>query len=330
MTTIKDIAEYVHVAPSTVSNVLNDSKYVSDELRQKVCKAVEELGYKPNLVARSLKTKRTDMVGVITSELSSFFVEILGAIEEFFHQNGYSVVVCCSGGDEEKEKEYLENLAQRGIDGLLFLGGGYAPVGLLRKYSVPVMLLDCDAARQGVPCVVFDNERGGYLATRHLLQQGARRIAIVNGLPHVSTQADREKGYRRALAEFGIEPDPSLVEHCAWLDYKSGCEAVEQFRQRGVLFDAVFAANDFVAVGVQKSLQKHGMRVPEDIRVVGFGDFSVSEMVTPALTTVRQPRRQMGHLAAKALYECLRAPALPEEGTSALRLAPELVVRESS
>lgn len=330
MVKIKDIARLANVAPSTVSNVLNNTRYVSSDIRDKVMRAVEELNYTPNLVARSMRTKVTSTISVIIPEFNSFFTDIVSAIEAYLYDRGFSIIVCCTSENKEKEAAYLRTMLQRNIDGLIFLGTGQNEESIFDDYPVPIVMVDRQVTSRW-PSVTIDNELGGYLATTHLLRKGYRRIALVVGSMQMRTYRNREGGYRKALAEYGIPYAQELVYSCRTIDYQSGWEAMRSIRARGTQFDAVFATNDFFAVGVLKFLLEHDIKVPGEVGVIGFDNISISQLVTPALTTISQPKQDMGEKAAHILLNLIEEGTLPNPPTALpTLLQPELIARDST
>ena len=327
LVTIKDIAKKANVAPSTVSNVLNNTKYVTEDVRERVFSAVEELGYRPNLVARSLKTKQTNTVGVIIPDLTNaFFIEIVNAIEAYLYEKNYSILVCCTRENKQKEQKYLLSLVQKGIDGLLFLGTGLNSSHLLAKLPIPIVLIDRVIGNQ-FPSVSIDNELGGYLGAKHLLERGARKISFLPGPLVLKTNMDRLQGYQRALAENGVIYDSTLIVQCEPVTYESGWEAVERLDMDGVEYDAVFAASDFLAVGALRYLLHKNIRVPEQVKLVGFDGIPITEIFTPAITTVNQPKRKMGERAAQILIKMMKKDP---EGRVNEVYEPNLIVRDTS
>jgi len=327
LVTIKDIAKKANVAPSTVSNVLNNTKYVTEDIRERVLSVVDELGYSPNLIARSLKTKQTNTIGVIVPDLTNaFFIEIVNAIEAYLYEKNYSILVCCTRENKQKEKKYLLSLVQKGIDGLLFLGTGLNPSHLLAKLPIPIVLIDRMIGNQ-FSSVSIDNELGGYLGTKHLLERGAKRISFLLGPLVLKTNMDRLQGYQRALAENGVIYDSTLIVQCEPVTYESGWEAVERLDVDGVEYDAVFAASDFLAVGALRYLLYKKIRVPEQVKLVGFDGIPITEIFTPAITTVNQPKREMGERAARILIKMIKKD--PEGRVNEI-YEPELIIRDTS
>lgn len=323
--TIKDIADKAGVAPSTVSNVLNGTKYVSSDVADKVMRVVKELNYAPNMVARSMRTKSTQTIGVIVPELNVFFAEIVSEIETQLYQHGYNMLMCSTAEDKQREIDSLNSFLQRNIDGMILLGTDLNEETLVEDYPVPIVMVDRQIGAK-CPSVFLDNELGGYLATKHLCENQARRIALIVGSTELQTYQRRASGYRRALREFEIAYDERLVCHCDRVCYEAGWEAMKQLSDQRVAYDAVFAANDFYAIGALKYLLECGVSVPHEVKVVGFDDIQTSQLVTPALTTIRQPKAEMGSICVKLILDMIHGVDHPEK----VELSPELVIRQSS
>ena len=312
MVRIKDIAEKAKVAPSTVSNVLNGTKYVSPEVKERVCRAVDELTYRPNLIARSLRTRQTKTIGVMIPEFKEFFTDIVSSIEGYLYDHGYSMIVSSTAENAEREKQYLETLAQKAIDGLILFGMGQNSDKILEDYPVPVVTVDRPVSDK-FPSITINNEYGGYIATKHLLERGARHIAVVTGSCKAKTNELRLAGYRRALKENGIEINSLLEKEVEKVNYEEGCKATEELLSSGQKIDGIFCDNGYFAIGAMKYLLGIGVKVPEEIKVVGFDGGLPSEVMVPGITTVSQPKRLMGEKAAELMLRLIKEKTLEEE-----------------
>lgn len=326
MVGIKEIAKRANVATSTVSNVLNNSRYVSDDIRRKVLEAARELNYTPNLVARSMRSKTSHTIGVLVPEFNIFFTDIINAVEEYMYAQGINIIVGCTSENREKEANYLKTMLQRNIDGLLLLGTGQNDAQLFADYPIPIVTIDRQSD-QRISCVMLDNEQGGYIATSHLLRKGYRNIAILTGPLEMQTYFRRRAGYIRALDEYGLSVRQELTICMNQADYQSGWKAMRHLRKNRIDFDAIFAANDFLAVGALKFLLEHGVKIPSEVGVVGFDNTAISELVTPSLTTVNQPRKSMGLEGAKLLLEKIDRRELQP---GSIILQPDLIIRDST
>ncbi len=332
---MKRIAGELGVSITTVSKVLNNREDIGDETRARVLAKVEELGYQPNAVARSLTLRRTHTLGVVIPDLMhSFFVEIVAGLESVASRRGYGILLCSSSEDPEKERQELEMLRQRQVDGVI-LGSANASgnTDLLQRLTtlgMGLVMIDRDD-HPDVRCdrVLTDDEEVGRLATAHLIAQGRTTIGHITGtsVVHARRRAD---GYRKALKAAGIK---GKVE---WM-VRGGFKQADGYRGMARLLalkprvDAVFAANDPSAIGAMMAIWDAGLRVPEDIAVVGAGDIALGDMLRIPLTTISWSREELGKAAAKLLLD--RVEASPSGKPWAPRrvvIPPQLVVRRSS
>jgi DNA-binding LacI/PurR family transcriptional regulator len=306
---MKDVAEHARVSVSTVSYVLNDSGPVAADRRARVLDAVRVLNYTPNESARSLKRRSASTIGLVVPDLANqFFALLAEGVEHAASARDVLVVLCApeaTGGSESLNARLLRS--QR-LDGVIYLSGaGTSPSSLFELTRLgPVVLVDERISGFDLPAVVSDCRRGAREIARHVLDQGHRRIAVIGGPTALWTSEQRLAGYREALAAAGLDPDdvPLLVG-----DYRqrSGTELAERALagDPGTRPTALLCANDLMAIGAIEYCKSAGIRVPEDVSVVGFDDVPIAELLTPRLTTVRQPARDMGHRAATLLFELL-------------------------
>jgi LacI family transcriptional regulator len=330
--TIQDVAARAGVSAMTVSRVLNQPARVAPTTRQRVEQAIRELGFVPNALARQLLRGRTHTVALVVSDISNpFFTQIARGVEDVAQRNGYTVIFGNSDESVEKERQYLHALLGRRIDGLLIAAAGSASrpmLELLARRGTQFVLID--RAIDGVPAdtVIGDNIGGARTLTEHLICLGHRKIALVNGSQEVPTARDRRRGYLEALREHLIEPRPELIVEG---DYKrdSGERAARQLLalppdQRPT---AIFAANNFIGVGVIEALRAARLAVPQDIAIVCFDDIELASALHPFLTVVAQPARTFGTIAAQFLLERLDGAEAP--APRKVVLPPELIVRIS-
>jgi LacI family transcriptional regulator len=324
-TTIKDIAERANVSKSTVSRVLNDKSVVNEQTRSTVLAAMEALGYQANVFARSLASGRSMTVGVVTQKIGSpFYDMIMQGVIKGFAGTGYSPIFVDGQWSESTEVEVIQTVLGRQVDGLLLLGGEI-PQDYLAELQerLPTIIVGRDEKSLEGRCVFIDNAEAAREATQHLIDFGHRDIAIIKGIKHHQDAIRRFEGYKQALSDAGIEFDPGLVMDGNY-SAPSGILAINSMLMQGKSFTAVFCANDMVAYGARLALQRHGIRVPEDVSLVGFDDQGESAFVTPPLTTVHQPGVEMGTVAAAGLVNLMQGKPceLP-------RLRAELKRRES-
>jgi len=328
-TTLADIARRAGVSTSTVSHVINGTRFVSPALQERVLVAMNELGYRRNAVARSLRQRRTMAIGLVIPDGSNpFFAEIARGIEDVCFQQGYRIIICNSDEDYQKEAEYLDALLERRVDGVIAIVTRSAADNLLtfKDYGLPIVVVDRDVPDVQADSVLVDNRRGGYLAGEHLASQGYRRIGVIIGPLDRKPQVDRLQGFRDGLQASGLTLDPALIAH-ADFQYEGGRQALFSLLERAPDIDAVFAGNDRMAIGAMRGAWERGHRVPDDLAVVGFDDILAAAYTVPALTTIAQPKYEMGQRAAETLLRRLQNPDLP---LVHLVLQPSLVVRESS
>jgi LacI family transcriptional regulator len=323
--TIGDIARTAKVSKSTVSRVLNDTTPVEDQKRKAVLKAMKKLNFKPNVFARTLAGGNSMTLGIVTQNIGSpFYDSITQGVIRGLASTDYSPIIADGQWEPQLEIAAIETLIDRRVDGIIMVGGNL-DAKTLDSYNqqVPLVLIAHRLDGWQNRSICIDNLAAAKSATQYLIDQGHRQIAHVRGIANHLDAMDRYRGYQLALADAGIELDERLVVEGDFSS-RSGILALEAILLRGVPFSAVFCANDEMAFGVRLSLYRRGIRVPEDISIVGFDDQPNSAYMTPPLTTIAQPAIQMGEEAAKLMLSFLKQktyepPALPAE----------LVIRES-
>jgi len=329
MATIRDVAQRAGVSITTVSHVINETRFVSPELRQRVQSVMAELDYQPNALARSLRRKQTHTLGMILPDSANpFFAEIARAIQRASFARGYSIILCNSDGDLDKELVYANVLMEKQVDGIIFVAAGLSTehIQAIRDRDVPVVIVDRDLPHVEADAVLSDNLGGGYAATTHLLQLGRRRIGCITGPSDVTPSADRVMGYRQALAEYGIPVDEALFQRGDF-QFAGGAAAMHYFLSLSEPPDAVFACNDLMAIGAMRVATAYGQRMPEDLAIVGFDDVPLASYSNPPLTTVAQPKQEMSELAIDLLMTRIAGQDMPPQR----RVLPtRLVVRHSS
>lgn len=329
MTTIYDIAKVVGVSPATVSRALSGSDRVKEETRRRIMEVAEKLNYTPNYLARSLKKKKTDTIALIISDVTNpFFTNLARGVEDTASRYGFNTIFCNTDEDPEKEKAYIDLMLKKMVDGLVVssCGSGKTLVAL-REKGVPVVLVDRKIGRFPWDCVVGDSEGGAYLLVRHLLEvHNCREIAMFAGPLQISTSVERVEGYKRALSEFGIpfRPDLLLVGQ-----YKEdfGYQMTKRFLEKKALPQAVFAGNNFIAMGVVRAAREAGVRIPENLALVTFDDLELASILVPFFTVARQPAYTMGSLATQFLLERIGGEKIRERREVVLK--PEIIIRHS-
>jgi LacI family transcriptional regulator len=330
MSTISDVARKAGVSTMTVSRVLNNSGYASNEARARVLAAARELGYMPDARARGLRVGRTSTLALILTDITNpFFTTVARGVEDAASAQGFSVIFCNTDESEQEEARYTRMLLERQVDGLLLVPAGSSAgaieAALARGKSV--VLLDRVVGAPAVDTVRCDSEGGARRATRHLLALGHRHIAVLGGSPAVSVARERVAGARLAFAEAGLEFREAYVLH-GRPDVASGAEMTRQAFSLSPRPTALLATNNFIAVGAFSALREAGLAVPADMSLAGFDDLPASLVLDPFLTVVSQPAYEMGRRGTELLLARLRGegPAEPQD----ICLPTELVVRRST
>lgn len=324
--TIEMVAARAGVSLSTVSRILNGTAKVSEVKKQSVEEAISFLGYAPNPVARGLAGGRTYSIGVITQAIDSpFYGASLRGIEDELDPAGYSPLFVSAHWDAKAEARCIETLRARRVDGIIVLTGRLGDKALKAAAKLlPMVVTGRELISPGLFAINFDNFQGGFLATKHLIELGHRRIAFVTGDPLHPDSNERLRGYRTALEQAAIPYDPRLVIVGDYTE-ASGLRAVETLHRSNCTFTAVFAANDQMATGVALGLHRAGLNIPNDISLVGFDDLPTSSYAVPPLTSVHQSAYEQGRLAAFAMLQLVN-----RQTPSISPPAPVLVARESS
>lgn len=316
------------VSVSTVSHVINKTRFVSPEVTTAVEKAIAELGYQPSYLARALKSKRTRTLGMlVTSSTNPFFAEVISGVEEGCFRAGYSLILCNCGTQPGRQESYLETLMQKRIDGLAVMTTSRDEdfqQGIDRLGEMPRVVLD--SAPMNHACAIGDDSvTGGRLAAEYLLARGHRRLACVTGPVNHPRSLERLSGFKSTLAAEGHSLPPELIE-TGDLTARGGYEAMQSLLTRGAPPTALFAFNDLMAMGAYRAIFERGLSVPADISVIGYDDLEIAAYMAPPLTTIHQPGFELGLEAAEILIQNLETGAtLPE----VIRKTPELVVRDS-
>jgi LacI family transcriptional regulator len=329
MTTIRDVAAHAGVSTTTVSHVINGTRKVDVGTAARVEAAIDELGYRPNALARSMRRGRTHTVGIVLPDISNpFFGDLARNLEDHMYAAGYSSIICNSDGDGAKESAYLEVLLSKKVDGLLLVAARQPSEHLrhLLETGPPTVVVDRELGNLPVSQVLVDNHRGGYLAGQHLLDLGHRDIAVVAGPSATGTSAQRLDGFRHAIDEAGVRIAQKRIYRG---DFRaaSGRAAMEGWLRGRTPPTAVFAENDLMAVGVLSAAHAADVDVPAEVSVVGFDGIAFGADVTPPLSTVAQSTNDVAATAVELLFERLRdSHAAPRR----VELPVSLLVRGSS
>ncbi|MBE1537314.1 LacI family DNA-binding transcriptional regulator [Actinomadura algeriensis] len=330
---IKQVAAHAGVSPGTVSNVLNRPERVAEATRARVEQAIVELGFVRNGSASTLRAGHSSTIGLMVLDLANpFFTDLARGVEDVASERGYAVILASSAESDERERRNLRVLAEQRVRGVLLtpVGDDGANADTLRDRGVPVVLLDHPTPRANQCSVAVDDVAGGELAAGRLLDDGARTLAYVAGPSVLRQCADRRKGALRALKAAGLARDTLREVTVPAMNARSGQEAARRLLADGrPLPDAVFCANDLLALGVQRELLQAGVKVPTDVAIMGYDDIEFSAAAAVPLSSVRQPTYQLGRIATELLLE-----ECDDEGAGhahqQVMFQPELVVRESS
>lgn len=330
MTNIRQVAERANVSVATVSRVINGSGYVSPELQERVFTAMRELNYELNAAARSLRSQETRIVGVLVPQLDHpFFSALSYAIERTFAKHGYNIFICSAEEDSNKEKDYTLMMLRQRVDGVIIGPTGYSEANLkkLLEQDIPVVLVDRDFPELEVNRVVTNNFKGGYDGARHLFELGHRHIGVIGAHEYSGARAQRTNGLLQAFADFAPDNHPTLMLSSQLHQFEQGYDNTKQLLQQNPDLTAIFALTDVLAVGALRAANEIGLRVPQDISIIGFDDIALASFVVPQLTTVAQPIYSIGETAARILLRHMVDTGQPAE---AVEFDTQLIVRAST
>jgi len=329
MATIREVAKQAGVAPITVSRVLNNSGYFSQEIKDRVQAAADDLHYVPNQLARSLRSNRTQTLALVLSDVTNpFWTTVARGVEDAASRQGFTVFLCNTDENEAKQAEYLSVLLRKRVDGILLVPARSTPepVKMIQKQAIQVVVMDRRVPGADVDIVRCSSTQGAYDLVTHLLEQGHRHITMLSGPADVATAHERVAGCRQAFAAFPV-PAATLSVLEGEFTVESGYAMAQQAIAQTTRPTALFAANNFIAIGALKALRELGVRVPEDICVVGFDDLPVSLVVEPFLTVVAQPAYEMGRRATEVLLQRIANPAATPY--QEVLLPTQLIIRQS-
>ena len=330
MTTILDVAKRAGVAPITVSRVINNSGYISQKTRYRVEQAISELGYVPNALARGLRSKRTNTLALVMTDITNpFFTNIARGVEDTASESGFSVIFCNTDESETEEFKYAKILAQKKVDGILLVPAcsQSRTVEFLKSIDIPVVLLDRRIPDVQIDTVRCDSIAGAYELVQLLIGLGHKHITVISGQRGVSTAEDRVVGYHQAMTEAGLEENEQV--YFGSFTQASGYEFTKQALALNTPPTAFLGANNFITIGVMKALRDQKLRVPEDVTLVGFDDLPLSLFIDePFLTVAVQPAYEMGKKATELLLNRLLGEE-PEECQEVI-LPIEIIQRKSS
>ncbi len=330
MATMKEVADRANVSVATVSRVINKSGYVRPELEERVFSAMRELKYQPSALARSLRRQETLTVGLLVPQVDlPFFGALAFTIEKTLFDHNYRALICSAEEDPNKENAYIQMLIRQRVDGVIIVPTGHSSDGVrqLMDAGVPIVLVDRDLSIEGVSKVLVNNQHGGYEGMKHLIGLGHRKIAIIGAPTHSKAIAARIAGAHRAIQEADLEPCIEFYRPTVPDQFDLGYRALNEILATLYVPTAVFALTDVAAVGVMHAAARHGLRIPEDLSVLGFDNIPLSAFVLPELSTVEQPIREMGDHASRLLLDLMqRRQHRPQTVT----LDTRLIVRQST
>jgi LacI family transcriptional regulator len=327
---IKKIAKLAHVDHSTVSRALRDSPVVKQATKERILQIAKDYHYVPNEIARSLKTKRTKIIGLIVSDIKNpFFTEIISATESYLAKNSYNIILCNTNYSVPKEQQFLNILFSKSVDGIIFSPTSleHLHTDFFDRYKLPNVLLDIKFKNLRTNSVYVDQELGAYSAVTYLLKKGHEKIAFLAGPRTMSSSEQAIAGFCKAHRKHAVPLDEDLIFRIPQ-NYDVAYAETLRMLKKNRKITAIFSLTDFMCIGVYKALQELGLRIPKDIAVIGYDDLLLTRFLQPALTTVRQPNSEIGNKAAEIILANIRAGSRWKPRT--VRLKPELIVRDSA
>lgn len=328
MATIKDVAKMAGVSTTTVSHVINKTRFVAEDTEKLVLQAIKDLNYSPSAVARSLKINTTKSIGmIVTTSETPYFAEIIHAVEEHCYRQGYSLFLCNTQNNAEKIRNHLDMLAQKRVDGILVMCSEYLPdsLNILTNFeTIPMVVMDWGPNVD--TDIIQDNSfNGGYLATQHLIENGHKHIGIIAGELSKTTAKTRYEGFVHAMQEAGLTINPNWVME-GFFEPEDGYECMNKILRQDTLPTAVFCCNDVMALGAISAISEKGLRVPDDISIIGYDNIHASRFYAPPLTTIHQSKSRLGVQAVNLLFERINHKS---EQRETIEIHSELVVRKS-
>lgn len=306
---IKEIAKLANVSVATVSRVINNNGRFSEETRERVQSIIKEYGYTTNMAAKSLRMSKSKTIGLIVPNINNeWFSNLVLEIEKYFFEKNYSVFICNTSQDEEKEIAYFKSLDSKLVDGIICISGiEEIPMHTINR-DIPIVCIDRKPKNHSQAYYVESNHySGGYLATEELIKQGCKRIVIVSRNKTLSVNKQRLEGYRQALKDYGLQecPELELLLDPSFANYEGSKKAMNELIQKKIPFDGVFGTNDWRAYGSMVALLENHIRVPEDVKIIGFDDVFISSICHPSLSTIHQDILALSQTAASLLLDLM-------------------------
>ncbi len=329
MSSLKEVAEIAGVSPATVSRVMNNTIFVSEETRKKVEAAIEKVNYRPNIIAQSLRLKATKNIGLLVPEIAhASFNLVIKYIVDSAAKRGLNAIVCNTQNDIGIEAHMIDKLIRQSINGIIFIRVSDEShiVKVSKSTKVPMVVLDRAFNNENIPNITIDNYLAGQIAAEHLLSRGRTKIATITGKFNISLSRDRHRGFIDTLRRNGIEVSPLLVYEGGF-NYQSGVDGVIKFLSTGLEFDGLWGQNDLIAAGALSTLLHHNKRVPLDISIIGMDNAQFASYMYPSITTIAQPYEAMCDKAVELIDKLTNNEVIEENHVS---FPPSLIVRESS
>ncbi|WP_086980866.1 substrate-binding domain-containing protein [Vibrio aphrogenes] len=329
MATMKDIARLAQVSTSTVSHVLNKTRFVSEDIEKRVKQAAKDLNYSPSALARSLKMKCTKTLGMlVTTSTNPFFGEVLKGVERRCYEKGYNLILCNTEGDSERMKASIDTLLQKRVDGLMLMCSTLEgqEIEIFERYpNVPVVVMDWGPMTYASDKIQDNSYKGGYLATQYLIKHGHTTLGCVTGPLHRHQAISRFNGFKQALQDSNLILNPDWIVESNF-ECDGGYEAYHQLKATKSLPSALFVCNDMMAMGLINAAIEDGVSIPKELSVIGYDDIHLTKYMAPSLTTIHQPKHQLGNVAVDTLLSRLAQPQAPQR---IIQLEPSLVERNS-
>ncbi|CAH0533049.1 HTH-type transcriptional repressor PurR [Vibrio stylophorae] len=331
MATIKDVAKMAGVSTTTVSHVINKTRFVAEATTEKVWEAINTLNYAPSAVARSLKCNTTRTIGMlVTQSYNTFFSEVVHGVEHYCYKHGYTLVLCNTEGSISKQRDYLRMLAEKRVDGLIVMCSDLSDElwhTLDRMVELPMVVMDWGPETPHSDKIIDNVEQGAYLAVRHLIEQGHEKIGCITGQMDKLTCRERLRGMQKALTEADL---PLVDKWVLESDFECAktVDAVQQIidMPESERPTALFAFNDIMALAAMSRFHQNGIRVPDDISIIGYDNIELAAYFSPPLTTIHQPKRRLGKTAVELLFKRMKDK---EHEIRTFAMAPELIERQS-
>ena len=331
--TIHDIAEKLKITASTVSRALNDNPRISEATKKKVLKIAKQLNYQPNHIASALRSGKSRLIGVIVPTANrNFFSSVIRGIEEIANSLNYKIIISQSYDEFDKEVQTVEALLNARVDGIIASIGkateNFDHFEKIMNKGIPLVLFDRISNELEVSQVVIDDYLGAYQTVDHLIQNGCKRIVHFTSTQRINIYKERKRGYEDALKDHGLTIDPELIVYSN-MQLEDGRKKMEEILKKKISFDGVFSASDYAIMGAMQVLKEHGYKIPEQVKLAGFGNEPFTSFTEPAITTVDQKSIPMGKITAETFFELLNSPNTDTVAKKTI-LKPELIIRDSS